>query len=428
MKVLVLGSGGREHALAWKLARSRSVSGVVCAPGNPGMAGLGACYDIPVVDFDRLVGLVRDEHIDLVVVGPEVPLCLGIVDHFKSQGIRIFGPTKAAAELEGSKSFAKSLMTRAGIPTAASKTVDSLPAAESWLAGGTSYPIVIKASGLAAGKGVVIAKDEKEALETLRAFLVDRQFGEASATVVIEEFLHGEEVSQLCLTDGSTIVPLPAAQDHKRVFDDDLGPNTGGMGALSPTPVMTDALGRRIEREILVPTIHALAMAGSRFSGVLYAGVMVTRGAPRVLEFNVRFGDPEAQVILPRMQGDLGDLLARCVDGELGAAPPDALLVDPRAAVTVVLTAGGYPGAFQRGQLITGVEDAERLKDVMVFHAGTARRDGRLVTNGGRVLNVTALGDTLAAAVERAYEAVALIGFSGKHARTDIAKKALAAS
>lgn len=427
MKVLVLGSGGREHALAWKLARSRSVSSVVCAPGNPGMGALGACYDIPVVDFDRQVELVRDERIDLVVVGPEVPLCLGIVDHFRRKGIRIFGPTKAAAQLEGSKSFAKSLMIRSGIPTATFRTVDSMSAAESWLSGEMSYPVVIKASGLAAGKGVVVAQSSEEALATLRSFLIDRQFGDASATVVIEEFLTGEEVSQLCLTDGTTIVPLPAAQDHKRALDGDQGPNTGGMGALSPTPVMTESLGRRIEREILVPTVHALAMQGARFSGVLYAGVMVTRGAPRVLEFNVRFGDPEAQVILPRLQGDLGDLLGRCADGELAGASPESLAVDPRTAVTVVLTAGGYPGAFQRGQVITGVEEAEKVPGVLVFHAGTAIRDGKLVTNGGRVLNVTALGDTLSDAVARAYEAVGMIHFAGMHARRDIAAKAIAA-
>jgi phosphoribosylamine--glycine ligase len=427
MKVLVLGSGGREHALAWKLARSPSVSSVTCAPGNPGMAQLGECIDVPIADFDRLVEIVRLDKIDLTVVGPEVPLCNGIVDHFRKAGLRIFGPTKAAAQLEGSKSFAKTLMTRAGIPTASFKTVSSMGAAESWLSGEVSYPIVIKASGLAAGKGVVIARTAEEASATLRAFLVDRTFGDASATVVIEEFLAGEEVSQLCLTDGATIAMLPAAQDHKRVFDGDEGPNTGGMGALSPTPVMTQALSDRIEREILVPTVHALAVHGAKFSGILYAGVMVTRGAPRVLEYNVRFGDPEAQVILPRLKGDLAELLSRCVDGDLGSAPRSALEVDPRAAVTVVLTAGGYPGAYQRGRAITGVEEASRMQDVMVFHAGTATRDGRLVTNGGRVLNVTAMGETLPAAVARAYEAAGMIHFEGVHFRRDIAAKALTA-
>jgi phosphoribosylamine--glycine ligase len=427
MKILVLGSGGREHALAWKLSRCPSVKSVACAPGNPGMAELGDCHDVPLADFDGLVQLVRREAIDLTVVGPEVPLCNGIVDHFHKEGLRIFGPTRKAAQLEGSKSFAKTLMTRAGIPTAAFRTVDSMAAAESWLSGDVSYPVVIKASGLAAGKGVVVAQSADEALATLRSFLVDRVFGEASATVVIEEFISGEEVSQLCITDGTNIALLPAAQDHKRALDGDQGPNTGGMGALSPTPVMNDALSKRIERTILVPTVHAMAMLGARFSGILYAGVMVARGVPRVLEFNVRFGDPETQVIVPRLLGDLGDVLSRCADGNLAGAPDSAFAVDPRAAVTVVLTAGGYPGAFQRGQVITGVEEAARMRDTLVFHAGTARRAGNLVTNGGRVLNVTALGDSLATAVERAYEAVAMIRFEGMHVRRDIAARALAA-
>jgi phosphoribosylamine--glycine ligase len=428
MKVLVVGSGGREHALAWRLSQSKSVSAVLCAPGNPGMAELGPVHDLPVVDFDALADLVRRERVDLTVVGPEVPLCGGIVDHFRARGLRIFGPTKAAAQLEGSKSFSKTLMARAGIPTAAFRTVDSMAAAEAWLSGDVSYPVVIKASGLAAGKGVVIAQDQAEAIATLKSFLVDKLHGEASAKVVIEEFLPGEEVSQLCITDGRDIVMLPAAQDHKRALDGDQGPNTGGMGALSPTPVMTEALSRRVEEEILVPTVHALAMQGTRFTGLLYAGIMVTRGAPKVLEFNVRFGDPETQVIVPRMLGDFGELLAACADGHVLAAESASAGIDPRAAVTVVLTAGGYPGAYQRGRVITGHEEAAKMKDVLVFHAGTTRRDGRLVTNGGRVLNVTALGDTLQAAVGRAYEAVGMIHFEGMHARRDIAARALAAS
>jgi phosphoribosylamine--glycine ligase len=317
-------------------------------------------------------------------------------------------------------------MTKAGIPTAGYKVVDSMASAESWLSGEISYPVVVKASGLAAGKGVVVAQDANEALATLKAFLIERTLGDAAAKVVIEEFLPGEEVSQLCITDGRDLVLLPAAQDHKRVFDGDQGPNTGGMGALSPAPVMTDALSRRVEREILVPAVHALAMQGARFSGLLYAGLMVTRGVPKVLEFNVRFGDPETQVIVPRLTGDFGELLAACVDGHVLAASPSASEVDPRAAVSVVLTAGGYPGSYQRGHPIEGVEEASRLKDVIVFHAGTARRNGQLVTNGGRVLNVTALGDSLQAAVERAYEAVGMIKFEGMHARRDIAARALA--
>jgi phosphoribosylamine--glycine ligase len=426
MRVLVLGSGGREHALAWKLARSRSVSAVLSAPGNPGTAEVGENHDVPLADFDGVAELVRRERVDLTVVGPEIPLCNGIVDYFRARGLRIFGPSKAAAQLEGSKSFAKALMAKAGIPTAGFRVVDSMPAAESWLSGDVSYPVVIKASGLAAGKGVVVAQNPDEALATLKSFLVDRAFGEASAKVVIEEFLPGEEVSQLWVTDGATTVALAAAQDHKRVFDGDQGPNTGGMGALSPTPVMTDALAKRVDKEVLVPTIHALAMQGTRFSGVLYAGLMISRGVPRVLEFNVRFGDPEAQAILPRMTGDLGELLGRCADHDLANADPSSMAVDPRAAVTVVLASGGYPGAHSRGVAITGVEEASRMKDVVVFHAGTARRDGRLVTAGGRVLNVTGMGETIQAAAERAYEAVGMIKFEGMHARKDIARKAMA--
>jgi phosphoribosylamine---glycine ligase len=428
MRVLVVGSGGREHALAWKLARSASVSEVVCAPGNPGMAEIGPIYDVSVVDFDGLAELARRERIDLTVVGPEIPLCNGIADLFRAQGLRVFGPSRASAQLEGSKSFAKGLMTKAGIPTAGYKVVDSMASAESWLSGEVNYPVVVKASGLAAGKGVVVAQDSKEALDTLKSFLVERTLGDAAAKVVIEEFLPGEEVSQLCITDGRDLVLLPAAQDHKRVFDGDQGPNTGGMGALSPAPVMTEALSRRVEREILVPAVHALAMQGMRFSGLLYAGLMVARGVPKVLEFNVRFGDPETQVIVPRLSGDFGELLSACVDGHVLAAAPSASAVDPRAAVSVVLTAGGYPGSYQRGHPIEGIEEASRLKDVIVFHAGTARRNGRLVTNGGRVLNVTALGDSLQAAVERAYEAVGMIKFEGMHARRDIAARALAGS
>ena len=428
MKVLVVGSGGREHALAWKLSKSPRVTEVLCAPGNPGTARLGRNFPIPVTDLDGIVAIAVREGVGLVVVGPEAPLCLGLADKLRAAGIPVFGPSAVAARIEGSKAFSKQVMAQASVPTATYKTFTKLEDAESWVTGAVVYPMVVKASGLAAGKGVVICRDEAEAIATLRAFLADRTLGDAGATVVVEDFLSGEEISVFCVTDGATLFALPASQDHKRVGEGDTGPNTGGMGAYSPTPFATDAVMARIEREVLVPTVHAMSTMDCPFSGLLFAGMMLTRGGPRTLEFNCRFGDPETQVVLPRLKGDLLELLLAVANGSLEHVSPSALEIDPRAAVTVVLASGGYPGAFAKGFPITGVEKAEALPDVLVFHAGTAFDGaGRLVTAGGRVLAVTALGADFAEARRRAYEAVGHIAFEGMYFRKDIGARASAA-
>ncbi len=425
MKILVIGGGGREHALVWKLAQSPRVTEILCAPGNAGTAAKARNVDVQTGDLEGLLALAESERCEFTIVGPEQPLCAGIVDRFRAAGLRIFGPTKAAAQIEGSKAFAKQVFTRAKVPTAAYRTFTKFDDAKAYLSGEAAFPLVVKATGLAAGKGVVICHSREEATETARRFMVDREFGEASSTVVVEEFLTGEEVSLLCLTDGASLAPLPAAQDHKRALDGDEGPNTGGMGAYAPTPFLTEAMLRRVEEEILIPVVHEMKVLGAPFRGCLFAGLMLTRSGPRVLEFNARFGDPETQVIIPRLKGDLFDLLTAVERGEIDALPPAALEIDPRPCVSVVLAAGGYPGAFRRGDEITGVEEAERLPDVLVFHAGTARRDGRLVTNGGRVMNVVAFGATMAAAAARAYEAAARIRFADKHCRKDIAQRAM---
>ncbi len=424
MKVLVIGSGGREHALAWKLAQSPKVTEVITAPGNPGTAEVGRNANVPATDIPGLVAFAREEKIELTVVGPEQPLCAGIVDEFQKNGLKIFGPTRQAAQLEGSKAFSKTFMVKAGIPTAGFHVLSNYDGALAYLDGDVSYPLVVKASGLAAGKGVVICKDREEAQATLQSFMQDRMFGDASMTVVIEDFLVGEEVSQFCITDGTTLLPLPAAQDHKRALDGDQGPNTGGMGAYSPTPFYSEALARRVEREVLVPTVHHMRSQGTPFTGLLYAGLILTRSGPRVLEFNARFGDPETQAVIPRLRGDLFEVLDAAVSGTLDELPESALVVDPRAAVTVVLAAGGYPAAFDRGDEITGISDAQKLPNIQVFHAGTALRGGKLVTNGGRVLNVTALGADLAEAAQRAYAAADLVHFANRHLRRDIGARA----
>lgn len=427
MKILTVGGGGREHALGWKLARSAHKPELLFAPGNPGTATLGRNVDVQAADLDGLVATAKTEAVDLVVVGPEQPLCAGLVDRLRAEGVRAFGPTKAAAQIEGSKAFAKQVMTRAKTPTAAYRTFTKHEEARAYLSGDVEYPLVVKASGLAAGKGVVVCATKEEALETVRRFVVDREFGEASTTVVIEERLVGEEVSLLCLTDGSSIVALPSAQDHKRALDDDQGPNTGGMGAYSPTPFLTDAILRQTESEVLVPVVHEMKRMGAPFRGCLFAGLMLTRSGPKVLEFNARFGDPETQVVLPRLKGDLVELLVATERGDLDALPPAELEIDPRPCVTVVLAAVGYPGTFARGAEIHGLAEAEAMPDVTVFHAGTARREGRLVVNGGRVLDVTAFGATLADAARTAYAAADLIRCDGLRFRRDIARRAAGA-
>jgi len=421
MKVLVVGSGGREHALAWKIAQSPKVDAVYAAPGNAGTAREAELVDIAADDIDGLLDFARTERIDLTVVGPEAPLVAGIVDRFREAGLRIFGPGKEAAQLEGSKVFAKELMREASIPTAGCRIFDRADQAHAYL-DSTGGPVVVKADGLAAGKGVLVCGTIDQAHEAVDAIMVEHQFGEAGRQVVVEECLVGEEASILALTDGRTIYPLPSSQDHKPVYDGDRGPNTGGMGAYSPAPVITPALAQRITREVLVPAVHALTVRGIRYRGVIYAGLMITPGGPKVLEFNCRFGDPETQPILMRLRGDLVPALEAVADGRLEDISLDW---DQRPSVCVVMASGGYPGSYEKGKVITGLDEVARDPEVKVFHAGTALRDGQVVTNGGRVLGVTARAGTIAEAKARAYQAVKRIHFDGAYYRTDISDRAI---
>ncbi len=421
MKVLIVGSGGREHALTWKIAQSPLVREVLCAPGNPGMAALGRCVNVGVNDFEGLTALAESEKVALVVVGPEDPLSKGLVDHLSASGLKAFGPTAAGARLEASKSFAKSVMNRCGIPTAESAEFSEAGAAIDY-AREKGAPLVVKADGLAAGKGVTVARDLDTALEAIRAAMVDKTFGDAGSRVLIEECLVGEEASILAFSDGRTVVPMATSQDHKPVCDDDRGPNTGGMGAYSPAPVVTDELFAEILDTILKPCVQGMADAGTPYVGVLYAGLMITPNGPKVIEFNCRFGDPEVQVVLPRMKNDLVPVLLACCDGTLEQVRLDW---EKGACVTVVMASGGYPGAYEKGKAITGIPEAEKETGAVVFHAGTGLQDGTLVTNGGRVLNVTAKGPDIPNAIETAYAAVHRIHFENAHYRNDIGKKAL---
>ena len=420
MKVLIVGGGGREHALAWKLAQDSRRPALYCAPGNAGTAGLATNLNLAAEDVPALVDWARVNRPDLTVVGPEAPLCAGLVDALEKEGLRVFGPTLAAAQMEGSKVFAKEVMTAAGVPTAKSCAFSDAAAAFEFVRS-LGAPIVIKAEGLAAGKGVTVCDTIAEAEHAIREALTDRVFGEAGARILVEEFLDGEEVSILALTDGLHVVMLASAQDHKRILDGDRGPNTGGMGAYSPAPVMTAELLPIIEREVFGRTLTELRKRGIAYKGVLYAGLMMTKTGPKVLEFNCRFGDPETQAILPRLAGDLLPALEACIDGTLR---PDLVVYKPEACVCVVMAAGGYPGAYRKGQEIRGLQEAANVKDVVVFHAGTRLQEGRVVTAGGRVLGVTALGAGLEEAVSGAYAAVGKIGFDGAVFRRDIARKA----
>jgi phosphoribosylamine--glycine ligase len=421
MNVLLIGSGGREHALAWSLSASPLLSRLYCAPGNAGIAGLAECLAIEPVDFDAIVGACRAKRIDLVVVGPEGPLCAGLVDRLEQEKIRAFGPTAAAARLEGSKAFTKDLCRRHGIPTASFHTfrasTDALAFVET-----APIPMVVKADGLAAGKGVTIAESRAQAREAIDAAFSGR-FGDGGQAVVIEEFLEGEEASFFALVDGAHVLPLTSAQDHKRVGDGDTGPNTGGMGAYSPAPVMTPAVTEVVLSQIVEPTARAMVAEGTPFRGVLYAGLMMTSEGPKLIEYNVRFGDPEAQVVLPRLKSDLLTVLVAALDGVLGN-------VDVRwreeVALTVVLAARGYPGAYVRGTEIRDLAAAEALPGVLVFHAGTRLSDGKLLSTGGRVLDVTATGKTVAEAQARAYKAVDLIDWPDGFCRHDIGFRAIA--
>jgi phosphoribosylamine--glycine ligase len=422
MKVLVVGQGGREHALVWKLAQSPSVTEVYCAPGNAGTALDGTNVDISPTDVDRLVRFGQSEDIGLTVVGPEMSLVAGIVDAFQAAGLVIFGPSAAAAELEGSKVFAKQLMQHANIPTAEFQVFDDVDTARNFLEDRAERPLVVKADGLAAGKGAIVCTTFQQALDAVELIMVERAFGEAGNRIVIEERLEGQEVSILALVQGKTIIPLESSQDHKPAYDDDKGPNTGGMGAYSPTPLITAELMDTIIADVLVPTVHALNRSGRDFCGILYAGLMITGQTPKVLEFNVRFGDPEAQPILMRLKTDLARLLLAAAEGRLADVPP--LEWDARPAVCVVMASEGYPGDYEKGRPIRGLEEAADLGDAKVFHAGTIQQGKQIVTDGGRVLSVCALGDNIGAAKLRAYSAVKCIRWDGAWCRKDISDKA----
>jgi len=422
MNVLIVGEGGREHALAWKLAQSRRIQRVFVAPGNAGTALEAENVDISAADTPRLIKFAQQNQIGLTVVGPEVPLSRGLVDAFQQSRLKVFGPSKAAAELESSKVFCKNLLRHADVPTADYQVFRNVDHAVMFLTEREDMPLVVKADGLAAGKGVFVCANKAEALEAVRRIGRDKEFGDAGKQILIEERLDGQEASVLAITDGRTIVTLPPAQDHKRAFDGDAGPNTGGMGAYCPAPLIDEAALHLIEEQVLVPTVHAMKRGRRPFRGVLYAGLMMTNQGPKVLEYNVRFGDPECQPLLMRLQSDLLDVLEATVDGKLDEIEP--LRWDPRPAVCVVMASEGYPGPYERGLPIRGLEEAAKLPDVKIFHAGTSISNGQVVTNGGRVLGVTALGQTIPAAKLQAYTAVKQIRWQGAWCRKDISNKA----
>ena len=421
MKVLVIGAGGREHALVWKIAQSRSVNKIFCAPGNAGIAGQAECVPIGAEDVSALLAYAEKEGIDLTVVGPEAPLTLGIVDAFEKRGLRIFGPSRRAAEIEGSKVLSKEIMQKYGIPSAEFRAFKDYSAAVEYVRE-KDAPLVVKADGLAAGKGVILCGDAKEALAALDRIMVQKEFGAAGQRVVVEEFLQGEEASFLAFTDGESVLPLPTAQDHKAVYDDDKGPNTGGMGAYSPAPVVTEEINRAVMEDIMRPTIRALNAEGRKYRGVLYAGLMIRNGRPKVLEFNARLGDPETQPLLVRLRSDIVPVMEATLDGSIRKIRPEW---DPRPAVCVVMASGGYPGPYAKGKVISGLEEAARVPGAFVFHAGTAFKDGKIITSGGRVLGVTAVGNGIRDAIEAAYLAAGRITWEGAHYRRDIGRRAL---
>ena len=422
MNVLLVGSGGREHALAWKLSQSKRLGHLYIAPGNPGTADFGTNVEIADTDIENLVAYARDKKIDLAIIGPEDPLAAGAVDAFEAAGIMAFGPSGAAAKLESDKAFAKKIMRANNIPTAESRTFTEYKDAKAYIAS-RDEPVVVKAAGLAKGKGVFVCDEPSDAILAAERIMVDGLFGEAGSVVVVEDKLLGQEASILAFVDGRSIYVLESSQDHKPIGDGDTGDNTGGMGAYSPAPMVSEKLMAQIVREAIVPTVDGMNRNGTPYKGILYAGMMLTKGGPRVLEFNVRFGDPETQPILMRMKGDLLEVMTAVCKGKLDQVSLDW---DPRPAVCVVMASGGYPGAYEKGKAISGLDAAGKMDDVMVFHAGTAWQGDQVVTSGGRVLGVTALGDSIAQAKSRAYEAVANISFEGAYYRRDIADKALA--
>ncbi len=420
MRIMIIGGGGREHALLWKLAQSPKVEKIYCVPGNPGMHDLAICVSGDTSDNAAMVRLAQERAIDLVVVGPEAPLANGIVDAFNKAEIAVFGPNQAAARLESSKDFAKTIMKKYGIPTAAYATFQDAEAAKAYIRK-QGAPIVVKADGLAAGKGVVVAATTEIACQAVDAMLTGHSFGLAGERVVIEECLVGEEVSLLAFVDGETVVPMVAAQDHKRIFDEDQGPNTGGMGAYAPAPVLTPDLAEQVKQEVLLPVVRAMAQEGCLYKGCLYAGLILTEEGPKVIEFNARFGDPETQVVLPLLDSDLAEILLACSQGKLSEA--DVAWKDG-AAVCVVMASWGYPGPYESGMIISGIEGAKQ-KEGIVFHSGTRQQDGQLMTDGGRVLGVTAVAQDIQAAIRKAYQAVIEVSFAGMHFRRDIGRKAL---
>lgn len=424
MKILVIGSGGREHALVWKLAQSKHVGKIFCAPGNGGISDIAECINIKADDIEGLLDFAKREKIDLTVVGPEIPLSMGIVDEFRKYGLKAFGPGKKAAQLEASKIFAKEFMARHKIPTADFKIFDSSQEAIKYIEA-RGAACVIKADGLAQGKGVVVAKDTEEARQAVLSMMEDRVFGVAGERIIIEECLEGEEASILVITDGKEVIPLASSQDHKRVFDADKGPNTGGMGAYSPAPVVSDSLFKEILDSVIYRAILGLNKEGIEYKGVLYAGIMITASGPKVLEFNVRFGDPETQAILPRIKSDLAEVMLAVAGPGISRLGIDNLEWRDSPCICVVLASGGYPGDYEKGKEISGLGEAGRLKDVVVFHAGTKKASGKYYTNGGRVLGVTALGRTIKDAGDRAYSAAEKIKFDGMHYRKDIGSRAM---
>ena len=421
MKILVIGSGGREHTLVWKLNQSKKVKAIYCAPGNAGIKKLATCVKIGANDIDALLDFAKKEKIDLTIVGPEDPLTNGIVDRFEEEGLRIFGPSAAAAELEGSKVFSKDFLKKYSIPSAAYKVFVKPGAAKKYI-DKIGAPCVVKADGLAAGKGVIVAQTKSEAKKAVDLIMKEKAFGDAGNKLVVEEFLQGEEASFIAFVDGETVLALPSSQDHKAVFEGDRGPNTGGMGAYSPAPVMTEAMTMRVMNEVMLPTVRGMAAEGRPIKGMLYAGMMINDNRIDVLEFNCRFGDPECQPLLMRLHTDLVDIFEHAIDGKLNEMELD---IDRRPTVCIVMASQGYPGKYETGKPITGLLTASKMKDVMVFHAGTAIKNRRTVTAGGRVLGVTAMDTTIAKAIKRAYRAVDKIKWKGCYFRGDIGHRAL---
>ena len=421
MKVLIIGGGGREHALVWKIAQSPKVKKIYCAPGNAGIADMATCLPINSGDINKLLEFAKKEKIDLTIVGPEDPLCNGIVDIFEKEGLKVFGANQKAVEIESSKSFAKDLMNKYGINTAAGKTFTSYKKAEDYIRK-TGAPVVVKADGLAAGKGVIVCETVSKAIDALKLIIKKRAFGDAGDKVVVEECLTGEETSFLAFTDGENLLPLPSSQDHKAIYDNDQGPNTGGMGAYSSAPIIDRYMHKKIMEEIMMPTIQAMASEGRPYKGVLYAGLMIDKDRIKVLEFNARFGDPEAQPLLMRIKNDIVPIMEATIEGTLDKCK---LEIDDRAAVCLVMASKGYPGSYKKGIPISGLKDVKRMKDVVVFHAGTDKKDKKIVTNGGRVLGVTALGNSVKKAISKAYMAASRITWDGVYYRKDIGQKAL---